>query len=50
MLPFLVLSALAAAVLLFASDRAALNADFTRTSMPLRADGRPLTTSITGSA
>jgi uncharacterized membrane protein (DUF2068 family) len=49
MLHFLILSALAAAVLLFASDRAALNAEFTRILNDLQGGvGGPLTTSKHG--
>jgi uncharacterized membrane protein (DUF2068 family) len=49
MLHFLVLSALAVAVLLFAGDRAALNADFTRILNDLQGGvGGPLTTSKHG--
>src|SRR5947209_13921423 len=49
LLHFLVLSALAAAVLLFASDRAALNAEFTRILNDLQGGvGGPLTTSKHG--
>jgi uncharacterized membrane protein (DUF2068 family) len=49
LLHFLLLSALAAAVLLFASDRAALNAEFTRILNDLQGGvGGPLTTSKHG--
>jgi uncharacterized membrane protein (DUF2068 family) len=49
LLHFLILSALAAAVLLFASDRAALNAEFTRILNDLQGGvGGPLTTSKHG--
>jgi uncharacterized membrane protein (DUF2068 family) len=49
MLHFLLLSALAAAVLLFASDRAALNAEFTRILNDLQGGvGGPLTSSKHG--
>jgi uncharacterized membrane protein (DUF2068 family) len=49
MLHFLILSALAAAVLLFAGDRAALNAEFTRILNDLQGGvGGPLTTSRHG--